>query len=805
MLPGEERATLCQEFGQGVDTACGAADRSDGQVVKHGPRVVRAVSTFLTRDERLPVVLLARLRRRLRLLAAVGPHRQPRREHPQQPRWPRPWRGGHLAGGPDRLRADAGPAGAARMAVADLVLRSLLAGRHGLPPPEDRARGRPRRRLLRGRALPRQLPARPRRRADPAQRAAHPRGAGRVLARRGHGRAGRRPAGLAGVRPSDPLRPAVGHGDAHGGRLRGRGRDPGGGPRHHRPADARQSEAAGDAAGTRADGPLLRQRALLVRRPPRPAGSRRRGRRRPLQRGLARLRGDRLRAAAGRRGGRGLPDDAAAGLVRPDRRRRDRLRRPRPVRRRPAQPGPRRAGLRGGGAHRGGPGAAGRRRACGGAARRRARGPRERGALPIAGRERVRHHPHRRGGRRDPVPHSLRRAALPAQGPRDRRDEPAGRGPPGGPGGRARARGRGDRPARDDARRGVARHAATATRAVRRGAGQLRPGRPLPGRRRPHPARHPRAQGPRGAPRPPGVPRPAHQPREPAALHRAPRARAAARSPRGAPGHRDLHRPRRLQERQRQPRPRRRRPAPRRAVAATPRLRARRRHHGPSRRRRVRRGGRGGRRPRRGVGRSRSGSSRRCGCPSSWVAARSSSARASASPRARGPARRPATSCATRTWPCTGPRARARGGWSCSRRACRRPSASGWSSRRTCAERSIAGSSRSSTSRSWRWPPAARGGRGPAPVGPPHAGPAAARRLPRGGGIRGGPARHREMGGRGGLPVRRRVAGARRHRAAAPADRQRHGAPAGLPRFRPDRRAGAGRVRACPRGASSWS
>jgi len=48
-----------QEFGQGIDTACGRADRSDGQVVKQGPRVVRAVSTLLTRDERLPVVLLA--------------------------------------------------------------------------------------------------------------------------------------------------------------------------------------------------------------------------------------------------------------------------------------------------------------------------------------------------------------------------------------------------------------------------------------------------------------------------------------------------------------------------------------------------------------------------------------------------------------------------------------------------------------------------------------------------------------------------------------------------------------------------
>ena len=50
---------MCQEFGQGIDTACGAADRSDGRVVKQGSRVVRAVSDLLTRDERLPVVLLA--------------------------------------------------------------------------------------------------------------------------------------------------------------------------------------------------------------------------------------------------------------------------------------------------------------------------------------------------------------------------------------------------------------------------------------------------------------------------------------------------------------------------------------------------------------------------------------------------------------------------------------------------------------------------------------------------------------------------------------------------------------------------
>ena len=74
---------------------------------------------------------------------------------------------------------------------------------------------------------------------------------------------------------------------------------------------------------------------------------------------------------------------------------------------------------------------------------------------------------------------------------------------------------------------------------------------------RPQLPRHQRAQGVRGAARPPGLPRSRDRPRQPRALRR-PRRSTRSRAPvREGRGRRDVHRPRRLQDDQRQPRPRR--------------------------------------------------------------------------------------------------------------------------------------------------------------------------------------------------------------------------------------------------------
>ena len=113
-----------------------------------------------------------------------------------------------------------------------------------------------------------------------------------------------------------------------------------------------------------------------------------------------------------------------------------------------------------------------------------------------------------------------------------------------------------------------------------------------------------RAQGVRGAARPPGLPRPRHRPRQPRAVRRAgpPRRRPRPARERRARGH--LPRPGRLQDRQRQPRPRGRRPGPDGGRQAPRHQRALGRHRRALRRRRVR-GPARGRRERAGGGRGR--------------------------------------------------------------------------------------------------------------------------------------------------------------------------------------------------------
>ena len=107
-------------------------------------------------------------------------------------------------------------------------------------------------------------------------------------------------------------------------------------------------------------------------------------------------------------------------------------------------------------------------------------------------------------------------------------------------------------------------------------------------RHRPQRPRRQRAQGVRGAARPPGVPRSGDEPRQPRALRRARAPRGRSCAPRALRARGDLRRPRRLQDDQRQPRPR----GGRRGAAggreAADREHPRQRHRGPLRRRRVR-------------------------------------------------------------------------------------------------------------------------------------------------------------------------------------------------------------------------
>ena len=114
------------------------------------------------------------------------------------------------------------------------------------------------------------------------------------------------------------------------------------------------------------------------------------------------------------------------------------------------------------------------------------------------------------------------------------------------------------------------------------------------GDRHQQPGRH-RAQGARGAARPPGLPRPAHRARQPRAVPRPRRARPRRARSAGEHDRRAVPRPRRLQDGQRQPRPRRRRRAAGQpsADAAAPSCLRPARHRRPPRRRRVRRPARG--------------------------------------------------------------------------------------------------------------------------------------------------------------------------------------------------------------------
>ena len=104
-----------------------------------------------------------------------------------------------------------------------------------------------------------------------------------------------------------------------------------------------------------------------------------------------------------------------------------------------------------------------------------------------------------------------------------------------------------------------------------------------------------RAPRARGAAAVPGVPRPAHAARQPGPVPGSPRPRAGAAAGRDGVG--ALRRPRRLQDGERQPRSRHGRPPARVGRRAAARVRARRRHGRPHRRRRVRHPRRG--RPRR--------------------------------------------------------------------------------------------------------------------------------------------------------------------------------------------------------------
>ena len=347
------------------------------------------------------------------------------------------------------------------------------------------------------------------------------------------------------------------------------------------------------------------------------------------------------------------------------------------------------------GAHRGRARAPAGRAARRRAARGRAGGARERGPLPLARAERLRHRARDRRGRRGPLPHALGRPLRP--GRRARRldgsplhelvhpeDRVA----------RARAdpRTRSPAPARRPRRSGACAGRTASWHYVEARAKSVPEDPNLGGVILTLRSVHERKVLEE---------RLAHQAFHDPLTHLANRVllserleHALVRARRGGqPVSGAVHRPRRLQERQRQLRPRRRRPAAGRAVAPAARLRARERHRGAARAatssRCWSRSGGGldaarqvadARRRRAARGRSRSAGARSC------------SGRASASPRARAASRAPATCCATPTSRCTARSTPARARWSCSRPACRPRCASGSSSRPSCAARSSAAS-----------------------------------------------------------------------------------------------------------------
>src|SRR3954471_8973283 len=390
-------------------------------------------------------------------------------------------------------------------------------------------------------------------------------------------RAGRR--GDAGAAPGQP-RPARHHRRV-GGALRprsaahGRARPPAGALRRPRAHAQRGGRLAGGRHRPRGDLPRRPDgRARALRRSSRRAavpgrgGQAHRRRRRRGPGGPGRHVADRARdgrRAAGHAHGRRLPRRGHARGPAPGARARPRpragpqpaRRRPRPARRqrragrlaraaqrparRPARPGhadlP---GPRERGADRGGP------------------PPRERGALRLArpARQRPHHRPGRRRHHRLSEPLDRARPRLCARRrDRDALRPPAGaRGeqPPAAPAGRRL----GLRRERDRGARVLAAPHRRVAAPVRGPAHQPARGRRRPRDRAQQPRRQ-RAQGLRGAARPPGLPRPGHQPRQPGAVRRARAPRRRAQPPRAARHRRHLPRPRRLQDDQRQPRPRR--------------------------------------------------------------------------------------------------------------------------------------------------------------------------------------------------------------------------------------------------------
>ena len=206
------------------------------------------------------------------------------------------------------------------------------------------------------------------------------------------------------------------------------------------------------------------------------------------------------------------------------------------------------------------------------------------------------------------------------------------------------------------------------------------PRRPAAGGRRVRP-RHQRAPPVRGPAGPPGPPRPPHRPAQPGAAPGPAGERPGPHPP--PPVHRrpahPRHRP--LQGGQRQPRPRGRRPAAGGGGRAPGPAPAPGRHPGPDGRRRVRHALRGRLRPRRGRRPWPAGCSTPSRPTSRWPRPTPRTSTGAAPPTWPSPSAwawpwppatspTPTSSCATPTWPCTGPSSGAGAASRCSTRPC---------------------------------------------------------------------------------------------------------------------------------------